>query len=140
MEIQPASLDQVMLASNGKRINITSDVGDVVKDLKAIDSNYEVHAVEYFDNGQLSAYFEIRCFNPTHGKSYLVTTATELDQRIVNRIKEIRDPSYNYADELEKAEQENKDKLEVERKEQIGDIGERLAHAMRKDKGIKKNF
>lgn len=140
MQVQPVSIDQVMVARNGKRIPITSDVGDVAKDLKSIDKNFELHAKEYYENGKQKFYFEIRCFNPKHGKSYLVSTATELDQRIVDGIRQVTRPGYDVIAEQEKIEKEAKKQKDYETKQRIGEAGEQLAYAMRKDKGIKKNF
>lgn len=68
---------------------------------------------------------------------YLVKTFTKLDARIVQRVKEISDPSYDFIKEGE--DLENKlDKEKLNRiHNKIGDTAERLAHALRKDLGVK---
>ncbi len=134
MKIQPATLDQVAIGRNGKRIAIDADVGSVAQQLQQIDSNLELYFNE--DGG----YYEVRCKHPVSGKPYLVLTAQELDGRIIDRMHQIRDPQYNFAKELEADEAAMKKELEHKRKEQVGEVGERLAHAIRKDLHIKTNF
>lgn len=132
MEIRPATLDQIQKGRNGKKVVITNDVGDVAKKLKEVDPTLELH---YNESAQ---YFVViqRVGNIEH----LVTTALDLDDRIVERIKKITKPEYNYEEESIAIKKQADKDLEHRRKEQVGEIGERLAHAIRKDLNEKKNF
>jgi hypothetical protein len=52
-------------------------------------------------------------------------------------VQKIIHPSYNYADDLARLEQEAKKDQDRKFDEQVGEVGERLAHALRKDLGAK---
>lgn len=134
MQIQPASIEQITKGRNGMRVRISSDVGNIAKDLANIDPDLELHANE------TGGYYEVRCKHPVSGKSYLVTTALDLDQRIVDSIRKMRDPQYDFIKESDQIEKAAKKELEHQRKEKVGEAGEKLAHSMRKDLHIQKNF
>jgi len=132
MEIQPATLDQIVKGRNGKRHLIANDVGNIAKQLKEIDPSFELHYNEK------TSYFVV--LQKIGNKEHMVTTAQELDGRIIQRIKEIVNPNYNYEEESIKVQKAVEKESEHRRKEQVGEIGERLAHAMRTDLNEKKNF
>jgi gas vesicle protein len=132
MEIKPATIDQIIKGRNGKRVVITNDVGDVARQIKEISSDLELHYNETAD------YFVV--IQKHENGEHLVTTAQDLDGRIVERVKQITNPQYNFDIEAAKVEKEAKENMEKQRKEHIGEIGERLAHGFRKDLNIKKNF
>ena len=68
---------------------------------------------------------------------YYVKSFTKLDPRIVERVKEISDPSYDFIKEGEQLEKEwDKEKMYAI-EQRIGDTADRLAHALRKDLGVK---
>lgn len=132
MQIKPATLDQIVKGRDGKRHVITNDVGDIAKQLKDIDPTFELHFNEKTE------YFVV--LQKIGDKEHMVTTAQELDARILDRIREIINPNYNYEQESIKVQKESEKEAEHKRKEQVGEIGERLAHAMRTDLNEKKNF
>ena len=151
MEVQPASISQVQVGEDGRVYEISAESSTVVADLQAMDKGLKVR---FSERGQ--------CFIVRHehhdgcphngtvgeGGSYLVSTVqayqgrtgvwTGLDQRLVDRIRFI-DPhgrsGYNYADELEKASRKAREDQRRQFTEKMGDIGERAAHALRKDLG-----
>lgn len=132
MEIRPATLDQIIKGRDGKRVVITNDVGDIARQIKEISPDLELHYNE------VAEYFVVIQKHETG--EHLVTTAQDLDARIVERVKQITSPGYNFEEEALAVEKAQKDKSEHERKEHIGEVGEKLAHGFRKDLNIKKNF
>jgi hypothetical protein len=132
MEIKPATLDQIVKGRDGKRHVITNDVGNIAQQLKDIDSTFELHFNEKTE------YFVV--LQKIGNEEHMVTTAQELDVRILDRIREVINPNYNYEQESIKIQKESEKEAEHKRKEQVGEIGERLAHAMRTDLNEKKNF
>ena len=139
MEIEPvrADISQVIRAKDGQMIEIESDVNNVAADLAALDHHFRVRwseAGEYF-----VVYW--RPDGSDLGDGYLVTTAQELDQRVVKLVSEIHykvrnDVNYSLSEEIEA----NHDKADAERDrlftERAGEHYERLAHALRKDRGV----
>jgi len=132
MEIKPATIDQIIKGRNGKRVVITNDVGDVARQIKEVSPDLELH---YNETAQ---YFVV--VQKHENGEHLVTTAQELDGRIVERVKQITNPQYNFDIEAAKIEKAEKEAMEKRRKEHISEVGERLAHGFRKDLNIKKNF
>jgi len=132
MEIKPATIDQIIKGRNGKRVVITNDVGDVARQIKEVSPDLELH---YNETAQ---YFVV--VQKHENGEHLVTTAQELDGSIVERVKQITNPQYNFDIEAAKIEKAEKEAMEKRRKEHIGEVGERLAHGFRKDLNIKKNF
>lgn len=132
-DIEPASLDQLKRGANGRMTLIEADVGDNVRQIKEVNKNL---FVRYSDAG---GYFVVFYRHPVTLKERLVTTAKELDGRLVNRIRRLNSDSYDYIAELEKLDSAAEQaKLDAE-KERIGDLAERLAHALRKDLGVWKD-
>lgn len=130
MEITPASVDQIKQV-NGRWIEIESDVGDIAKRLQEIDKRLFLRV----SNDQ--NVFAI--FAKENGKEYLVTTATELDARLIERIQKISSPGYNYAAELDKIDRQAKKDAEYAFDQAVGKSAEELAYAMRKELGLTKD-
>lgn len=137
MEIQPATLDQIRIARNGKWVVIDNDVGNVAKDLRTLHPSLRLRHSE--SSGHFVVYQEI--VHP-NGKveQHLVTTAKECDQRLVKRVAQIMQPEYDFAKELDKMDDEAKKRSEKEFEEQIEDHADRLAFAIRKDMGFKSDI
>lgn len=127
MELQPATFSQVKRGRNGRMVVVDADVLDVVGQLQQIDRSLRVR---YAEEG---GYFVV--YQQTEDGEHLVLTSQELDQRIVARVMQIRHSSYDLAAELEKEDSRREADHEHTVREQVGEIGERLYHAMRKDKG-----
>ncbi len=128
MELAYASIDQVRRGKNGREIHLDadSDLFDMVRRIKEIDPSLSVH---WNDDGE---YFEIRELCPD-GKERMVLTTTELDQRLLDHLRKIGSPDWNVADEIDKHEDQREKAVDHATHERVGDIGERMAHALRKD-------
>jgi hypothetical protein len=144
MRIEPARIDQVLRARDGRMVPIDKDAGGVAEDLHRIDPHLKVRFAEHGDPPFWAVYWQ----SDDGRDTYLVLTAeahqsdsgvwTGLDQRIVRRIEEI-DPrnrsGYNYAKALERKDAQARAEHEHRFREQVGEIGEVAAHAIRKDLG-----
>jgi hypothetical protein len=128
---------QVRRSRDGKMVEIDQDVLDIAAQLRQIDPLLHIRWSE------LAGHFVVYCREESapEGRGHLVTTAQELDQRLVRRIEEIawkqRQSSYSFADELEKVEADKDKAQRHHMHEEIGERAERLAHALRKDLGVK---
>lgn len=134
MDIPTVPVDLIARDRMGNKVLIESDVCNVAADLKSIDERLKVRWSE------VGEYFVVYTEEPKGDGSVdqsLVLTSYELDQRIVKRVQKIMHPSYNYANDLERIEQEAKKDQDRKFDEQVGEAGERLAHALRKDLGAK---
>lgn len=125
MELQAATLAQMQRARGGRYVLIEEDVGSVVAQIQEIDATLRVR---YSEAGGFFVVYQV-----TDDGEKLVTTAQELDGRLVQRLQEIAHPEYDYVAELE-AKEDAADRARDERfSEQVGEIGERMAWAMRRD-------
>ncbi len=128
MELRYASIDQVRKGKGGREVHIDagSDVFDMVRQIKEIDPKLSVH---WNDDGE---YFEIRelCADL---KERLVLTSLELDQRLLEHLRKIGSPDWNVADEIDRHEAQREAKIDHATHERVGEIGEQMAHALRKD-------
>lgn len=141
MEIRPTKANLTMLsqARDGNWVQVEDDVQNVVNDLHKIDPHLRVR---YSEAGE---YFVVywKPENEPEGNGELVTTAVELDQRVVKLVQEgywkAQQPGYSFADELDRIDKENEAKKDREFTEKHGEIYERLAHAIRDDLGLNQN-
>jgi hypothetical protein len=127
MELQPATFAQVQRARNGRMVVVEDDVLDVVRQLQQFDRNLRVRYAE--NTGHFVVYEQ------SEDGEKLVLTAQDLDQRVVERVLQISHSSYDYVQELEAGDRQREADREHQFKEQVGEIGERLHHAMAKDLG-----
>lgn len=139
MEIEPADINQIRRARDGRMAEVDADAGNVARDLKAIDPTLKVRFAENGSPPFWAVYHE-------QGRdTYLVLTVrahqtasgvwTGLDQRVVKRIMEIGHSTYDYADELERANNRVRDANRAKFRETVGASAELAAHAIRKDLG-----
>lgn len=126
IEITPATLDQVIKGRGGRLVQIEADVGNVAKDLQELDSTLRL---KYNEAGEFYAVYNIYA----DGSSHLVTTATECDQRLYRRVKQLYSNNYDYHAESERLESDGAKERDHEFKEKVGEASERLAHAIRTD-------
>lgn len=130
-EIQAATVEQVRQGANGKIHVIESDAGSLVIRMRALDPHLHLRYSEAGD--YYVVYYE------KDGKTELVATYQECDDRIVKDLERIawenRQPGYSFADELEKADRKADADFNHKQRESVGEGGERLAHALRKDLG-----
>jgi hypothetical protein len=117
-------------------VEIDDDVQGVANALNHIDTHIRLRFSEA--GNYWVVYWKPAEWEP--GSGYVITTAQELDHRIVKRVEDIyakcKDPGYSFAKELEKEEAKAKAEREHEESEQLGPMLEQLAHAMRKDLGL----
>lgn len=148
MNVEPAHINQIRKARDGRWLEVDADVGNVAADLKRIDAGFKVRFAEA--GGCWVVYHEHHDGCPHNGtggagSTYLVLTAQAhqtnsgswagLDQRVVREVERMGHASYDYAREVEvqnrRAEKARDDKA----REKIREDGEHLAHALRKDMG-----
>lgn len=126
MEITPASITQVFKGRGGRFITVD---GDVARELQKFDRELRLR---YSHGGD---YFVVYRIDEKTGDEELVLTAQECDLRIVNRLREITQPTYDFAAELDRIDAARTKQIDYEKAQEVGEIGERLAHAIRKDIG-----
>lgn len=142
--LAPARFDQ-FVETRTRQVLVDADSCSVVKDLKAIDSTL---GVRFVDGPEpfFAVYQDIR--HPDgREEQHLVTTAqayptsfgtyTGLDGRVVERVRKITSPGYDFTAEAEKLKREHDEAKRKERAEVLGEAAERAAHALRKDLGVK---
>lgn len=140
MEIPPtkADLAQVSRGRDGRMIAIENDVQGVANGLAEIDPRLRLRFSEA--GGYFVVYYKPD--GAEEGDGDLITTAQELDWRIVSLVRELywkaQQPGYSFAAELDKADAEEQRRKDHEFTERHGEMYERLAHAFRKDRGFDK--
>lgn len=125
MQIPHASILQFRTGRDGKRVVVDSDVLDIAKQIRAIGP-LDVVWNEY---GEYYTIIE-HCAD---GRERLVTTTTELDQRVVDRLMMISHTDYDYKKEMDRMDKEADKAKDHRFNEEIGEHGEKLRHALRKD-------
>lgn len=131
-EVKPVSYEQVIEAGDDYYI-IDAATSQIVKEINEIDPRLHV---KYSSRCN---FFVLYAKEVREGREeeYLVRTFTHLDNRIVERVKQISHHSYDYAQDMEDGEKELDSKKLHAIKEKLGDNAERLAFALRKDLGVK---
>ncbi len=134
-EIEPATVQQIREGRDGRMHLIESDAGSLVMRMRELDPNLRLR---YSEAGDYYVVYYRKDDEP-EGTGELVATYKECDDRIVKDLERIawenRQPGYSYAEELEKRDKEAEKKFNHKQREAIGEKGERLAHALRKDLG-----
>lgn len=133
LEIQPANITQVARLGDGRLVTISDDVGGVARDLRAIDRSLRLR---YSPDQRIYVVYRVCMTGDGEVVEELVTTSRTCDQRIVKRIREISHPSYDYAAELDRLDAAADRRADHSFNERVGETGERLAHALRKDLGL----
>lgn len=137
MDITPASAVQVM--DSGDLVEIGDDVLGVARQLREIDPSLKLRYSERHEFW--AVYQEDR--HPITGellRKQLVTTMKGelLSGPLLERIRKVTSDGYDLAKEVETVERQRKRDLDHQRREERGPALERLAHAIRKDKGLDK--
>lgn len=140
MDIEPATVDQVLRGRDGRYYEISGDVGGVVADLKQIDSHLGVRLSE---TGQHWVVYH----QPDERTTHLITTAKAyqgatgvwlgLDKRLVERIRKIGSDSYDFVAEVDRINQEADRRKEQRKQEKIEDASERAVSELRRFTGRK---
>ncbi len=125
MEIQPASITQVRKGKDGRNIVIEDDVLSIARGLLDIDP---VLRLAWNEDGH---YFMVYWWNGP--KKEVVLTSQEMTPAILDRLREIIHPSYDFVGEMERMDKQAEKNQDHRFSEETGEIGEHLAHAVRKD-------
>lgn len=125
MEIRAASLDQVRVGRDGRRLLVENDVGSIARQIGEIDPRL---SLRYNERGE---FFEV--IETADGTERRVTTCLELDGRLLERLRAISDASYDYAGEIDRLDRQAKREVDRRFSEKVGEAGEKAAHALRKD-------
>lgn len=116
-------------------VEISRDVQGVADALHRIDHRLRLR---FSEPGQYFVVY-LKPDEWEEGDGYSVTTALDLDHRLVERVEKVyyecKQPGYSLADNLEKQEVAKKKQLDHEFTESHGDMYEKLAFAMRKELG-----
>jgi hypothetical protein len=136
--IEPASLDQLKEGKNGKMHLITADAGSIALRLRELDPDLRLR---YSEAGDYYVVYLQMPDKPEDGKhGHLVGTFQECDGRIVKSVEETiwkhRQPGYSLGDDLNAMEDERIKRDDYAFGQEIGDMGEKLAHAFRGDSRI----
>lgn len=131
IDITPASLDQIVRGRGGKLIVIESDVNNVATDIRSI------HPDLFLRYNQQGGYFVVLQDMGPNCRPHVVTTAQECDQRLVKRVKMIvsgtLNGTYDYGTEVDKQHDERDRANNAQFKENVGEVAEKLAWAIRED-------
>jgi hypothetical protein len=142
--LHPAKLDQILETRN-RQVVVDADSCTVVGDLRAIDPTL---GVRFVDGPEpfFAVYQDIK--HPDGStEQHLVTTAqayptafgtfTGLDGRVVERVRKVTSPGYDFMAEAAKMKAEHDSKEAQARRDLLGEMGEQAAWALRKDLGVK---
>jgi hypothetical protein len=134
IEIQPGRAAQVHNAlRTGHRVVVPDDVKGVARTLKEIDPGLRL---SYFPDQELWIIDHVKMLEDGSVEESLVTTCEgELDPRLVERIRQIASPDYDYAAELDRLERDAQRREEALFTEKRGPILEKLAWAFTRDLG-----
>jgi len=124
MDLQPASIAQVRQGKH-RRITVEADVGSIVQQIQEIDPRL---GVIWDDDGEFFAVVE-----QDGPKQRLVLTALELDHRVLERLREISSPDYDYVAEMDRMDREADKEKDHRFMQEVGENAEVMAHALRKD-------
>jgi hypothetical protein len=138
--IDPAQILTVRQVG-GTTIEISDDVQGVARSLREIDDRFRLRADLDHVQNLLGWTVELHIPLPDGStEEQFVCAYRELDHRIVRDARRYTSPGYVIADELEKEDAARDKAMDDRRREQSGEIGERLAHAIRADLNEKRNF
>jgi hypothetical protein len=138
LDLEPprASLGQLHLTNKLEMVPVEDDVLGVVKHLKSIDPGLKM----FFDFGQeIFVLYHEGLNEQGHVVDRLVGAYKELDQRIIKLIERIDAQGrgrQDLATELEKLEAQKDREQRHEQMERVGELGEELHFALRKDLGF----
>jgi hypothetical protein len=129
VDIPSVPISTVKRTLRNKLVAITDDVQGIAAALAAIDPSLHLH---YDPHEAVYVVSQHR-----DGEERFVGAYPELDGRVLARVREITSERYSLADELEKSERAADKRHADAQRERLGDAGERLGHALRKDFDVK---
>jgi hypothetical protein len=143
MDVEPAHIDQLRQAQDGRMVLISADAGGVAEDLRRIDPCLKVR----FAEAARPPCWIVRYESVDGRETYLVDSFRAyqnrsgvwegLDQRIVRRMRKIAHDDYDFAGELQKHNAKVTADRRAAFREKVGEAAGPLAHALRRDLGIK---
>lgn len=136
MKIQPATIDQVLQTREGEWIVVHADTGSVALQIREIARDRGIH-LELHRSDYNGVYKVVQFLGD---EEQLVTTAVDADQRLVDKVREVTSPHYDLGMEVDKLEAAKDRDFEHQQSDKVGDAAERLAHALRTDLHIQRNF
>jgi hypothetical protein len=125
MQIQAASVAQVHKGRDGRMIEVGEDVLNVAKQLRDFDDSLRLR---WSEGGEYFVVYQL-----IDDREKLVLTCTDLNPQIVERVRQIARPEYDFAAELDRMDAQAEKDKEHRFHEDLGERGERLAYALRKD-------
>jgi hypothetical protein len=126
VDIERASFAQVIEGRGGQTVTITEDVGDIASRLKQIDERL---VLRWNERGE---YFQvIECL--PDGSESLVTTRQVIGPELVEHVAKLGKRTITLAAEVEEIDRKAEREKDWRFEQEMGEIGERLAHALRKD-------
>jgi hypothetical protein len=129
MDIAPASLAQIRMGRDGRRVVVDEDVGNVAAQIHEVDPSL---GLQWNEKGEF--FMVVETIGEAGGYTErLVLTAKECDQRIVERVRQIASPDYDYGAEMDRMDEQAKKDADHRFHEETGEVAEHLAHALRKD-------
>lgn len=136
VDIEPVGLDILQKSKDGKMMIVENDVGNVATDIQAISDDLRL---SYNERGDYFVVYQVIELPNGYVKEHLVTTSKTCDPRLVQRVREITSDAYNFAEEMEKQDAKADKEHDARMREKVGEKGERLSHALRKDLGVEKD-
>lgn len=145
MRIEPAHIDQIRRAKDGRFVTIDADVGGVVADIQRLDKTLRVRFAEAGRPPYYVVYRVHRNGDPCadddpERTEELVLTAQDLDHRVVKRLQYINPEGrsdYDFAKAVEKQSKARGDIRLRRFREKIAEHAGEAQHALRKDLGQK---
>jgi hypothetical protein len=128
----PAPLKAVVAGSDGTLHEIDNDVMDICRRLQEIDPTLYVR----LNKNPVEPYYVVYC-RPNEQDTYLVTTTTELDARVVDRIREISDDGYDFVAERDAMRRYAMKEKQYQTRQKLLEAGERLHWRVQKELGVK---
>jgi hypothetical protein len=131
MYIENAPLPNIQKGRRGVLVFIDDDALDISKQLAEMQfpEGYGKLRLAWNEFREEFVVIQVKDDDSEH----FVTSAKQADGRLIDRVRRITHPSYNFAKELEAIDAAADKKRDYEFREQIGDYAERIAHAVRKD-------
>lgn len=134
LDIVRAPLPVVQASIGKRRILVESDVFNVVEQLQELDPRLSVNFIDQGENG----WYSIVETTPD-GTEHLVTTVLELTPAVVDHVRMLGSDGYDAVAEMDKLDDQAAKDKKRRFAEHVGEIGERLHHALRKDFGNDKS-
>lgn len=137
IDIPTASLTTIRKTLAGKTVAIDDDVQGIAKQLQEIDKTLHLQVSE--QDGDL-IWIVMQIVPEADGsltEHFVTDMVGDLDQRLLQRVRQVTGRGYDIAKEIEAAEAEAEKAQDAKRREQMGPIAEKLAHAFKVDHDIK---